>query len=223
MQHAPLKVLVVGATGGSGLAAVKALLAAGHEVTAFSRHADRMSGLAARLNVINGDATDPAQVERAVQGQDAVIVTLGITGSALRVRLLGSTNTPLDVRSRGTRSVIAAMHKHGVRKLVVQSSFGVGESRDKLPLIYKLMFSLLLKPQIADTEQQERDVRASGLAWVLAQPVNLTDDSQDTELFASPSGEVRKMKISRTRVGHFLAEALRNSAYVGKSVALSAV
>src|SRR5687768_3042333 len=103
-----MKVLVVGATGGSGQAAVSALLGAGHEVTAFSRHAERLPA-AARLRRVNGDVMDPPAVEAAVRGQDAVVVTLGITENALSVRLRGSTTTPIDVRSRGTRHTIAAM------------------------------------------------------------------------------------------------------------------
>jgi nucleoside-diphosphate-sugar epimerase len=164
---------------------------------------------------------NPADVERAVQGHDAVIVVVGIAESALRVRLLGSAATPMDVRSAGTRNVVSAMKRHGVRRLVVQSSFGVGESRDKLPFVYRLMFALLLKPQIADTERQEREVRGSGLDWVIAQPVNLTDDAGDGPAFVSPEGATRRMKVSRQAVGRFLADAVQGGAFVGRSVALS--
>ncbi|MGH8807601.1 MAG: NAD(P)-dependent oxidoreductase [Noviherbaspirillum sp.] len=222
MEKACMKVLVVGATGGSGRATVEELLSRGHEVTAFARHAEQLQPLSGRINIVNGDAMNPADMERAVKGQDAVIVTLGIRESALRVRLFGSASTPIDVRSAGTRNAIAAMRKHGVRKLVVQTSFGVGETRDKLPFAYRLMFKLLLKPQIADTEQQEREVRASGLDWVIAQPVNLTDGLEGDGPFASPAGEVRGMKVSRKRVGRFLVDAMQSAKYLGSSVALSA-
>jgi uncharacterized protein YbjT (DUF2867 family) len=100
-----MKVLVVGATGGSGRAAVGELLRRGHDVTAFSRHASSLvAGTGGRVRAIDGDATDPADVDRAVDGQDAVIVTLGISENPLRVRLRGAAGTPMDVRSRGTRT-----------------------------------------------------------------------------------------------------------------------
>jgi uncharacterized protein YbjT (DUF2867 family) len=217
-----MKVLVVGATGGSGRAAVGELLSRGHEVTAFSRHAERLGAVAGPLRPVSGDVTDPAAVDQVVRGQDAVIVTLGITGNSLRVRLLGSKDTPLDVRSRGTRNVIAAMRRHGVGKLVAQTTYGVGETRGKLPRLYRLIFWLVLAPQIADTERQEREVRGSGLDWVLAQPVSLTDAPQPGLPFASPSGELGGMKVSRDRVGRFLVQAAEGSGYVGASVALSA-
>jgi uncharacterized protein YbjT (DUF2867 family) len=217
-----MKVLVVGATGGSGRAVVDELLSRGHEVTAFSRHAQALGAVPGRLRTVNGDATDPAALERVVRGQQAVIVTLGISENALRVRLLGPKSTPMDVRSRGTRNVITAMRQHGVGKLVAQTSYGVGATRDRLPRLYRLLFWLVLRPQIADTEQQDRAVRASGLDWVIAQPVNLTDDPHPGLPFASPTGELHGMKVSRGCVGRFLVQAAEGSEYLGASVALSA-
>ena len=212
-----MKVLVIGATGGSGRAAVEALVSAGHEVTAFSRRGETLGeGVIAK----SGDATREEDVRSAVAGHDAVVVTLGIRESAVRVRLLGSAGTPMDVRSRGTRHVIAAMRAHGVKRLVVQTSFGVGETRGRLAAIDRAIFALLLRPQIADTEVQEREVRASGLEWVLAQPVHLTDGSE-TGAFASLEGETRGRSVSRRAVGRFLAEAVESPRYVGRSVALS--
>jgi uncharacterized protein YbjT (DUF2867 family) len=215
------KVLVVGATGGTGRATIDALIEGGHWVTAFSRHAESLEHSSDRVTLLNGDATNPDDVDRAVAGHDAVIITLGITENPVRVRLFGAARTPLDVRSAGTRNVIAAMRKHGVRRLVVQSSYGVGETRNSLRWVERLFFSLLLKPQIADTEAQELEVRDSGVDWVLAQPVHLTDEESDQMPFASADGQVREWKISRKGVARFLALAAQGPGYVGQSVALS--
>lgn len=220
MEHTQ-NVLVVGATGGTGRATIDALLRRGHRVTAFSRHAESLEIDSDRLTLLNGDATDPEDIDRAVAGHDAVVITLGITENPLRVRLFGAARTPNDVRSVGTRNVIAAMRRHGVRRLVVQSSYGVGETRDSLRWIERLFFSLLLKPQIADTEVQELEVRESGVDWVLAQPVHLTDDDVDDMPFASADGQVREWKISRKGVAQFLALAAQVPDFVGQSVALS--
>jgi nucleoside-diphosphate-sugar epimerase len=217
-----MKILVVGSTGGSGRAVVEQLLAAGHEVTAFSRHAERVTTRSERLRFVNGDATDPFDIERAVRGHDAVVVTLGISENPIRVRLWGPAHTPLDVRSTGTRNVIRAMKKHGVSKLVVQTSYGVGETRERLGLLDRLFFTLLLSPQMADTEVQDRDVKESGLDWVIAQPVHLNDGAGDEEPFVSTRGDTGpRMKVSRQSVARFLARAAEGPEFIGKSVALS--
>jgi uncharacterized protein YbjT (DUF2867 family) len=198
-----VRVLVVGATGGSGRAAVGALTAGGHEVTAFARRAGVAYAGQDGVRAVDGDATVAGDVDLAVRGQDAVVVTLGISEHPLRVRLRGSRGTPLDVRSRGTATVVAAVHGHGVRRLVVQSSYGVGETRDRLPLSSRLVFALLLRPQIADHERQERLVRDSGLDWTIVQPVYLTDGDEPAAV--SPAGDVEGMHVSRRALGGVLA------------------
>ncbi|HUG22771.1 NAD(P)-dependent oxidoreductase [Piscinibacter sp.] len=216
-----MKVLVVGASAGTGWQAVQHLLQQGHEVTAFARSAPALPELSPRLRRFEGDAMRPQDLERAMPGHDAVVVTLGIHEPALRVRLFGPARTPPDVRSAGTRHVIAAMQRHGLRRLVVQTSFGVGPTRERLPPMARLIFALLLKPQIADTERQERLVRDSGLDWVIVQPVNLTDAVEPGAALASPSGETRGLKVSRQQVAAFIGEAISGTAPVGRTVALS--
>lgn len=216
-----MKIAVIGATGGSGRAAVQFLLAAGHEVTAFARAPQRLGIDHASLRLRAGDALNESDVQRAVAGQDAVVVTLGITENPLRVRLLGPAHTPLDVRSRGTELVIAAMRRHGVRRLIVQTSYGVGATRERLRFVDRLIFALLLKPQMADTEVQNQLVSESELEWTLIQPVHLTDAAEDVMPFASASGETARMSLSRRSVGRFLAAAAESSGFVGQSVALS--
>ncbi|HEY6877055.1 MAG TPA: NAD(P)-binding oxidoreductase [Polyangiales bacterium] len=215
-----MKVLVMGASGGSGRAAVRHLLAEGHQVTAFTR-SGQLPIAHEQLTVLRGDATNQHDVERAVRGHDAVVVTLGIRENPLRVRMFGAAHTADAVRSQGTRYVMAAMHEHGVRRLVVQTTYGVGATRGALRWVDQLFFSLLLKPQIEDTERQNAEVAASELDWVLAQPVHLTDEADDAMPHLSTTGETGRMTVSRGSVGRFLAAAVEDARYLRQSVAIS--
>jgi uncharacterized protein YbjT (DUF2867 family) len=215
-----MKVLVMGANGGTGRVAVRELRSRGHDVTAFVRRQDTWSPDSVRF--FNGDAMNRDNVRRAVQGQDAVVVVLGIRENPLLVRLRGSATTPMNVRSAGTQNVVDGMHEHGIRRLVVQTTYGTGETRDRLPAKWRLIFSFLLRPQIADTEQQERVVRQSGLDWTIVQPVGLTDAGDANPVLVSVTGETRGMAVSRKNVARVLADAIEESTYVGRSVAVSA-
>jgi uncharacterized protein YbjT (DUF2867 family) len=210
-----MHVVVIGATGGSGRAAVRALQTHGHEVTAFARRASVLPG----VRTVDGDVTVPDDVDRAVRGQDAVVVTLGISESPLQVRLRGSSGTPGDVRSRGTAELVRAMRERGVPRLVVQSSYGVGPTRDRLPLSSRLVFAALLRPQIADHERQEEHVRASELAWTIVQPVHLTDGTE--EATCSPTGDVEGWRVSRSAVGEVLAGVAADPGMAGTTLAVS--
>jgi uncharacterized protein YbjT (DUF2867 family) len=216
-----MKIVVFGATGGSGRAAVAAGLAEGHEMTAFARNGDGLRKAFPGLRVVEGDALDGAAVAAALQGQDAAIVALGISENAVAVRLRGSRGTAMDIRSRGTAVILDEMRKAGVKRLIAQSSYGVGETRKRLGLLDRAIFAALLKPQIADTGRQEALIRASGLDWVLVQPVHLTDEPGDGLPFASTDGETRARKVSRESVGRFLVKVVGEDGYTGKSVSLS--
>jgi nucleoside-diphosphate-sugar epimerase len=216
-----MKVLVIGATGGSGRAAVTALLDRGHDVTVMVRTVEAQQTFGDGPIGVIGDATRPDDVDRAVRGQDAVIVTLGITENPVRVRLRGPARTALDVRSTGTRNIIDAMQRHGVRRLIVQTTYGVGDTDGRLPLRYKLMFSLLLGPQVADTVIQDRFVHESGLDWTLVQPVNLTDSTDAGDAFTSTSGELTGWQVARSKVGRVLASAVDDEANVRRTVSVS--
>lgn len=215
------KILVVGATGGSGRAAVAALTAAGHHVTAFSRHADNLLADHPDVTTINGDVMNPADVDRAVAGHDTVVVTLGITEHPIRVRLLGPARTPLDVRSTGTSNVVDAMHANGVDRLVVQSSYGIGPTRPNLGLLDRIFFAVLVKNQMDDTEIQEQIVRSSGLDWTLIQPVHLNDTVPATDPVLSTTGDTRAMKVSRRAVGLAVAEVVGDSTMSYETISVS--
>ncbi|MFC3194843.1 NAD(P)-dependent oxidoreductase [Marinicella sediminis] len=215
-------ILVIGATGGSGRQTVYALRHRGHQVTALSRKASAQ--FRPPVRTIDGSALHQATLRKAIQGQDAVIITLGISENPFRVRLLGPKNTPLNIRSTGTQAVIRVMQELGVKRLIVQTTFGSGPSKQLLRTVDRLFFDWVLKPQIADTDQQDQLVRNSGLDWTIVQPVHLSDRTDDDhELLASTQLNVGQWNISRQLVGTFHAQALDNDTTIGQTVALSAV
>lgn len=214
-----MRILIVGASSGTGLAAIDECLARGYAVTAFARSAAKLEPRPG-LTLLPGDAMVPADVDAAVAGHDAVIVTLGIAESPVRVRL-GLRKTPIDVRSQGTANVIAAMQRHGVARLIVQTTYGVGASEGKLPFAWAMIFALLLRPQIVDTARQEELVRGSGLRWTLVQPVGLVDVDTQRPTFVSESSETRSMAVSRRQVASLLAEVTLPGAHVHGCVAVS--
>jgi nucleoside-diphosphate-sugar epimerase len=217
-----MNVLVVGATGGSGAAAARALLSAGHRVTAFARSPETLEIESSALSRARGDVTNARDVLDAVEGHDAVIVTLGIRENPLAVRVRGPKRTPMNVRSEGTRIVIEAMRARGVDRLVVQTTYGVGETYAHLSVKWKLLFSLVIAPQLRDTERQEAIVRASPLDWVLVRPVGLHDGPPDPRVFVSSRQAPPSMEVSRARVGELLAEAATRGDHHGEALVISA-
>lgn len=200
---------VFGATGSVGRHVVTRALADGHRVTAFTRRPESIQP-ADGLEVVGGDVLDPVAVKAAVEGRDAVIVALGDGRRG-------------GVREAGTRTVVEAMDATGVRRLVCQSTLGVGESRANLNFVWKrLMFGLLLRKAYADHQRQEEVVRASALDWTLLRPSAFTDGAA-TGNYQSGFGpdDRTTLKISRADVAHALLAQVVDPAAVGRAVAVS--
>jgi nucleoside-diphosphate-sugar epimerase len=208
-----MKVLVVGASRGTGAELVTELVDRGHDVTAYARHAVAVDD---RVRAVAADVLDRAALGEAMIGQDAVAVTLGIPENPFRVRLTRRASAPLDIRSRGTQLVVDAMREHGVRRLVVQSTYGIGETYAQLPFALKAFFTLGIRPQVDDHERQERLVRGSGLDWTIVRPTVLHDDPTDEPAFVDTGDRAPTMRVSRRQVAVVEADALERDALTGR-------
>lgn len=205
-----MKVIVFGATGTVGRLVVEQALQQGHEVTAFTRNPGRIPQQHERLQVGQGDVTDLEAVERAVSGHDAVIVTLGAGRKG-------------NVRADGTRTIIEAMERTGVRRLICQSTLGVGDSRANLNFRWKyVMFGLLLRAAYDDHVRQEEYVKRSKADWTIVRPSAFTDGPRSGRYERDlSSARKTKLKISRADVADFLVGQLTDATYLHRTPAIS--
>lgn len=113
-----MKVLVTGASGFLGGAVAAGLRDAGHGVSTFQR---RPSGVDGVRDVL-GSVTEPADVERAVAGTDAVVHL------AAKVSFAGDPADFERVNVEGTRTLLAALRTAGTGRLVFVSSPSVAHA-----------------------------------------------------------------------------------------------
>lgn len=197
-----------------------ALLRDGHTVTAFARDPSKLEG-APGLNIVKGDAMSAADVARAIPGHDAVVISLGSRDFPLALTLGAKRTTPADVCEAGTRNIVSAIEPNSPVRVLAVTAFGVGDTRGKMSLTYRLIFNLFMKELMADKDRQEAVLRQSDLDYVLVQPVALTDASATGTWFASESGETRNMRISRKDVAAFIAQEIDAPRYHRQTAALS--
>jgi len=208
-----MKLIIFGSTGDTGRQVVTQALEQGHEVTAFARNPEKLDQKHEKLQIEKGNVLDFASVERAIQGQDVVLCTLGLP--------------PMDksnLRANGTKNIIRAMEKTGVKRLICQSSDGVGESSDTLPFLMKyLIVPFMLRRAFADHEIQENYIKESQLDWIIVRPVALTDGEHTGSYQHGYTADNKtvKFKISRADTADFMLKQLADNNYLHKTPSIS--
>ncbi len=205
-----MKVLVVGAAGQTGQAVVERAVKEGHEVTAFVHRAGGYD--VPGVEVRAGDATDMAAMEAAVTGQDAVIDTVG-----------GKTpyrHTVLEASAAET--IVAAMQRHGVRRLAVTSMLGEGDSAANTPFYVKIALATFLRGATPDKAKMESAVTGSKLDWVITRPAILTQKAATGDVRIFSAGTRNKAhSITRSDLAAFLVSQLTSDDHLRQAVTIA--
>lgn len=206
------KVLILGATGGTGRHLLTEALARGYEVTVLARRPERLPPAAERARVISGDVLDDAALTQAVCGQDAVVSALGVA-SSLKSR---------DLIARSVPAILRAMAAAGVRRLVFTSAYGVGDTYRDVPLLPSILIRLLFRDLYADKALGEDMLRRSDLDWTLVYPTTLTNGPKTGKYRVGERLQLRGLPtISRADVADFLANQIEDTTNVRKMVLIS--
>jgi uncharacterized protein YbjT (DUF2867 family) len=207
------KILVLGATGGTGRLIASQALARGTDVAALVRSPEKGRDLKG-IKLIFGDARDDNALREALKGRDAVISALGTAASPFR---------DVTLLSTATRALVGAMNEAHVSRLVAITGMGAGDSLGHGGFLYdRLIYPLLLRNVYADKNRQEAIVRGSGLDWTLVRPsvLNNRPGRGDVRALTDLSG-FHGGTISREDVATFVLDEVRNNAWLHRAPLLT--
>lgn len=204
------RILVLGATGGIGRCVVEQAAGEGFDLTVVARNPDKLSPAGRDARIVTGDLlSDPAVLEAAVPGQDAVISALGV----------GQSFKSGDLISQTAPAIVAAMREHGVRRLIFTSAFGVGATRRDTPLLPRLFIATLLRDIYRDKEAGEQSILTSDLDWTIVYPVGLTDGERTGRYRVGERLELEGFpRIPRADVAELLLREVEDTSHVRQGV-----
>lgn len=206
------RIVIFGATGGTGQELVKQALEQNYSVTAFARSPEKLKISHKNLSVIQGDVLNTSDVQKATANQDAVVCCLGMPAS-----------DKSTLRKDGTANIIHAMESHGIKRLICQTSLGFGDSKKVLPWHMKyLIVPFILKNAFKDHELQEETIEKSKLHWTIVRPGNMTNGNKKGKYkHGFDASEKIKLKISRADVAAFMLDQINKLQYMNQKVGIS--
>ena len=199
--------LIFGASRGLGRVFTHHALAEGHRVVALVRSPEMAMELSALgVEVIEGDALDLAAVQQAcvLAGQDVQVVST-----------LGSFRQAAPVDYQGNRHVIDAMEQAGLKRLLLVTSLGCGDSWQYLPQRARAAFG----HEVRLKSLAESWLQTSALAWTILRPAGLLDGDATDRATLSQDKEVHGL-VRRADVAAQGLRLLADETAVGQIYAI---
>jgi putative NADH-flavin reductase len=203
-----MRLLILGATGGTGRALVEQASGRGHQVTAFVRSPQKLGAPRDGVTVLRGDPLSVADLSTVLPGHDAVLTAIGPPG-------VGRTTIFRD----SGRSAVEAMSAAGPRRLLVVSLAALFENAG---LTVALFRHIVLRNIVVDAAEMERSVISSGLDWTIVRPPRLTNGPL-TRLYRVADGRMPRgrVSVSRADVAHFLLNELEERRHLHEIVGMA--
>jgi putative NADH-flavin reductase len=209
-----MKVLLFGATGFTGKAVLPELLEKGHIVTALVRSKQKVKIFHPNLRIIEGHVLDQAEINTAMQGQEAVINCLG--------KNKGSDSNLL---SSFTEKVIKAMNTHQVPRLIALSNVGAGDSYKTQPFLFRriLLPTILkwLQDLIQDKNVMEPMIQKSNLNWTILRFPKISEKPSKKRILISQDGKGLSFSLSLKDCAQFIVSQLEDKSLYFKTPSIS--
>lgn len=208
-----MQIAVFGGTGRTGIPLIQQALEAGHTIVALVRTPSKMPVHDERLRLVQGDVMNSADVDKVVQGSDAVISVIGHTRGS-----------PKDMQTVAIKNMLAAMNKYGVKRLVSLTGAGVAVPQDK-PKFMNHVITFLLKlfsgDVLTDAEHHYEVLQSSPLDWTIVRGPMLNEGPHSGKYRVGWVGVNTGTRISRADVADFLLKQLTDNTYLREAPMIS--
>lgn len=214
-----MKILILGITGRTGRLVAEEAVTRGHEVVGIARNPAKID--LKGIKVIEGTPNEFETVRNSIAGCDAVVSTLNLFPQS--EALFGKVRSSLDSMSVSIANTVRAMKENDIRRIVVMTALGVGDSVKEIPGFFAFIIKITnIKHAYADHDRQEKILESSGLDWTIVRPVSLNDKNDNLSILYSIKG-VGKIKpsVSRNAVAHFMLDCIEKGQFIKQRPGLS--
>ena len=214
-----MKILVLGATGRTGVEIIKEALKKGHKVSAIARNPEKLKQF--DIEITEGTPYNYKTVEKAMNSCSAVINTLNVSRKSDNP--WAKLAAPKDLISKSATNAIKAMDKNGIKRFVALSTIGAGRSWKTSPGILKFMVSISnLKYAFQDHGKQEEILEKSDTDYTICRAPMLSNKKNETGAIATAEGtKPANTILSRNSAAEFFISIIENKGYIRDTISIS--
>lgn len=225
-----MRIFLLGASGRTGSLVLAEALSRGHTVTALVRRPDSLSAQTG-LEIIAGTPLNQADISTAFAStpeSDTVgAVICALNNGRTSDNPWAATTAPKNFMADSVKNTLAVMREHGVKKIVVLGTRGVGSSRANFPWIMRIVVNYSnLKISFDDHEAVERLLKEEAseddkFKWVEVRATGLDDTEKKEIKHWGNEGKGVGWWISRKSVAGFLLDAAEGDEWDGQTPVIS--
>lgn len=207
-----MNITVFGANGQIGQQFVQVALQNGDKVKAVVRREGALTMTHSNLDIIVADYQNTSQVTAVIEGQDAVVSTLGPSMNS------GRKIVSLPIRD-AHETILNAMETTGVKRFITLGTPAISSAQDNKQMAIVMpatMPRIAMPPAYAEMKGIESLVKASKVDWTVVRIINpnvKTDGNGYTTSFGDTKA---KFSVSRKNAATCMYDAIRKTEWIGK-------
>jgi putative NADH-flavin reductase len=216
-----MHILILGATGRTGKYVLEQALQRGHTIHVLVRDKSKITFSDAHLHLFEGSPADKAKLEMAMKGCEAILSALNI--SRINDWPWAKLQSPEDFLSATMANLIELAPRHGIRRIIFTSAWGVAETKKDIPGWFRWFIDHSnIRYPYRDHERQEELIKQTSLQWTSVRAAGLTNSKKLKEIIVSFNNQPKPhLLISRRNVAAFMLNVLEQNLYAGKMPVIS--
>ena len=204
-----MKLLILGASGRTGVLVAQEALTRSHEVKAIVRNKEKIS--IPGIECYEGVPSDVTLIKKAMKEVDAVVCCLNVARQSdfPWAKIV----SPETLISDTIKTLISVMGEMNVKRIVTMSAWGVGDSLHQMNWMFKFLIQHSnIRFAYNDHNRQEDLLKKSSLNWTIVRPVFL--NNKDTASYQIASGKPKTTGISRKAVAKFIVDIIEKNSFI---------
>jgi putative NADH-flavin reductase len=205
-----MKIALLGSTGFVGNRLLEKALAKEYQVKTLVRDRAKLGPHKERVEIIQGDASQPASLEKTIEGTEAVLSTLPPV-------MVG--NDPVAA-GRRMEDLVSVLERNGVKRLIhiggAVHGGGLNENWNLGRRLLRLYLNMVCRPVLIAKQLEWEILAKSDLDWTLVRPPKISKGKPNGRI-AADGKNLARTQVNVDALADFMLDQIGSETWVGRA------